>query len=232
MDRAIVLLSGGVNSAVAAAIAREQYELALLHIAWAHRSAERELAAFEQIATSMQIEKTLVADLHCMAIFGGNSRVSKRIPIEDANALSNNTIPATFMPGLIPSMLSLAATWASSIKAKRIILGISENHRTTGQPIYTLYPDYRRDFIQVYNLMLQYSKPPDADLLVEAPLIDLSRAEVVVLGKRLKVPFDQTWSCYANNNQPCGRCLACATRATGFLKARVPDPLLLEPASA
>ena len=231
MDRAIVLLSGGINSTVAAAVAREKYELALLHIAWAHRAAERELAAFEQIAASMQIEQTLVAELQCMAIFGGNSRVSKRIPIEDADTLANNT-PATFMLGLMPSMLSLAASWAGSIKAKRIILGISENHRTPGPAISELYPDYRRDFIQVFNLMLQYAKPPDRDLIVEAPLIDLSRSEVVQLGKRLKVPFDQTWSCYGNNNQPCGRCLACVTRAIGFLKTRIPDPLLLETAPA
>jgi len=229
MDRAVVLLSGGINSTVAAAVAREKYELALLHIAWAHRTAERELAAFEQIAAAMQIEKTLVADLHCLAIFGGSSRVSKRLPIEDANTLGRN-VPATFMLGLMPSMISLAAAWAGSIKAKRILLGISEDHRTSGPAISELYPDYRRDFLQVFNLMLHYAKPPERDLIVEAPLIDLSRPEVVRLGEQLKVPFDKTWSCYGNNNQPCGRCLACVTRATGFLKAGVPDPLLLEPA--
>ena len=68
MDRAVILLSGGINSTVAAAVAREKYELALLHIAWGHRTAERELVAFEQIAAAMQIEQTLVADLHCLAI--------------------------------------------------------------------------------------------------------------------------------------------------------------------
>lgn len=230
MDRAVVLLSGGINSTVAAAVAREKYEIALLHIAWAHRTAERELAAFEQIAAALQIEQTLVADLHCMAIFGGNSRASKRFPIEDANALGHNT-PTTFMLGLIPSMLSLAATWAGSIKAKRIIIGTSEDHRTGGAAISELYPDYRRDFFQVFNLMLQYAKPSDRNLIVETPLIDLSRSEVVQLGKRLKVPFDQTWSCYGNNNQPCGRCLACVNRAIGFLKAKIPDPLQLETAT-
>lgn len=228
MDKAVVLLSGGINSSVAAAVAREKYELALLHIAWAHRTAERELAAFEQITAALQIEQTLVVDLHCMAIFGGNSRASKRIPIEDANALGRN-VPTTFMLGLIPSMLSLAATWAGSIKAKRIILGTSEDHRISGAAISELYPDYRRDFIQAFNLMIQYAKPPDRDLVVETPLIDLGRPEVIQLGKRLKVPFDKTWSCYSNNNQPCGRCLACVSRATGFIKAKIPDPLLLEP---
>src|SRR5512134_340908 len=108
MDRAVVLLSGGINSAVAAAIAREQYEPALLHVAWGHRTAERELAAFEQLSSALHAERAIVAELSCMAAFGGNARVSKRIAIDDANALGKDT-PATFALGLMPAMLSLAA---------------------------------------------------------------------------------------------------------------------------
>ncbi len=231
MDRAIILLSGGINSTVAAAVSREQYEPALLHVAWGHRAAERELLVFEQLAARFRIEQTMVAELSCLAMFGGNSRVSRRLPIEDAATLGAAT-PATFAMGLMPAMLSLAAAWAASIKAKRIIVGLSEHHRTPGPGIAELYPDHRHDFVQVFNLMLHYAKPAERDLFVEAPLIDLSRAEVVKLGQRLGIPFEMTWSCYGNNDRPCGRCRACATRAAGFLQAGVPDPLLLEPAHA
>lgn len=228
MDRAIVLVSGGLNSAVTAALAKEQYEPALLHAAWGHRSAERELACFEQIAQILRVEQTMVAELSCLAVFGGNSRVSRRLPVEDANTLGNGT-PATFAMGVMPTLLSLAVAWAASIKAKRILVGVSENHYTSTPPIAELYPDYRPDFLQVFNLMLNYAKPADRELFVEAPMMDLSRQEVIHLGKRVGVPFQNTWSCYTSNDAPCGRCLGCANRHAGFLKAGVPDPLTLAP---
>ncbi len=228
MDRAVILLSGGINSAVAAAVAREQYEPALMHVAWGHRTADREFAAFEQLASALHVERTIVAELSCMALFGGNARVSRRLSIDDANALGKET-PATFALGLMPAMLSLAAAWASSIGAKRIVIGTGEDYRLPGPTLGTLYPDYRHEFVQVFNLMLEYAKPAGRELVVEAPLIDLTRAEVIKLGNRLNVPWEKTWSCYRNTEAPCGRCLGCANRANGFLKAGISDPLLLEP---
>ena len=231
MDRAVVLVSGGVNSAVITAIAREQYEPVLFHVGWNHRAAEREMAAFEQLAAHFGIEKTLAADLPCMAAFGGNSRVSKRLSIEDANTLSQET-PSTFAPGVLPSMLGLAASWAGAIKARRIFVGISEGPGVSGPTLAQLYPDYRREFIQAYNLTLRYALPLKQDLLVEAPLIDLSRGEIVRLGLRCEIPFALTWSCYAGGNRPCGRCLGCVNRGQGFTKAGVADPLFLEAVGA
>jgi 7-cyano-7-deazaguanine synthase len=231
MEKAIILTSGGINSTVAAALAREQYEPYLLHIAWGHRTADRELAAFEQTAAALELKNTLVAELSTMAVFGGNARVSKRYAVEDAAALGRQT-PATFAPGLMPSMLSLAASWAAPLNAKKIILGISENHGVAGPLISELYPEYRREFVQTFNLMLQYALPHDHNLEVEVPLIELTRAEVIRLGERLKVPFDKTWSCYCDNENPCGRCLPCSTRQTGFARAGIPDPLVLENAAA
>ncbi len=228
MDRAVVLFSSGINSTVATAVAREQYEPALLHIAWGHRTADREFACFEQLAAALRIERTMVAELSCMAAFGGNARTSKRQAIDDANALGKDT-PATFALGLMPAMLSLAAAWAASMGARRIIVGTSEDYGLPGPLISGLYPDYRHEFVQVFNLMLEYAKPAGRELLVEAPLIDLTRPEVIKLGARLNVPWERTWSCYRNSDNPCGRCLGCANRANGFLRAGVPDPLLLEP---
>ncbi|MBP7933306.1 MAG: 7-cyano-7-deazaguanine synthase [Phycisphaerae bacterium] len=231
MDRAVVLVSGGVNSAVITAIAREQYEPVLLHVGWNHRSADRELAAFEQLSAHFGIEKTLAAELPCMAAFGGNSRVSKRLSIEDANTLSQET-PSTFAPGVLPSMLGLAAAWAGAIKARRIFVGISEGPGGTGPTLAQLYPDYRREFVQAFNLTLRYAFPAKQDILVDAPLVDLSRAEIVRLGLKCEVPYALTWSCYASGAKPCGRCLGCVNRALGFSKAGMADPLFLEPVGA
>lgn len=227
MDKVVVLASGGINSTVAVALAREQYEPALLHVAWGHRAAERELTAFQQVSSALRIEKTTVAELSGVATFGGSARVSKRLSIEDAGAMGNGT-PSTFTLGLLPGMLSLAAAWASSLGAKRIVLGISEDHGVPGPAISEIYPDHRLEFLQTYNLMLSYAKPSHYELVVEAPLIDMKRSEVVRLGHRLGVPFEGTWSCYKGDENPCGRCRACATRAAGFLQTKTPDPLLLE----
>jgi len=231
MDKAVILVSGGINSAVAAAVAREQYAPALLHVTWTHRAAEREKLAFEQVAARLSAEATLTVDLTSQTIFGNNARVSKRQVIEDATTLGHKT-PATFVPGLLPSMLGLAAAWAGTIGARRIILGISEDHDAFGPPISELYPDHRIEFLQTYNLMLRYASSAKHPLELEAPLVELSRSEVVQLGHRLNVPFDLTWSCYAGNSTPCQRCHPCTTRAAGFLKAKIPDPLLLQPAGA
>jgi len=231
MERAVVLVSGGINSVVAAAAAREQYQTAWMHVAWGHRSAERELVAFEATANHFKADPTLVAELSCMAAIGGNARVSRRMAIEDAEVLTNKT-PATFAPGLLPTMISLAAAWAASLKARRIVLGLSADHKTGRSPLAKLYPDHRREFVQACNIMLAYATAPGQEIQLETPLIDLSRPEVIKLGRRFGVPFDRTWSCYAENEAPCQRCLGCADRAAGFVRAGLPDPLAAAPAPA
>ena len=231
MEKAIVLVSGGINSAVAAALARDHYEPILLHLNWGHRTAEREKQAFEELAAALDLRKTHIADLSAIASLSGGSRASKKLPIEDANALPLRTA-GTFTPGLLPSMLGIAAALAAGTKAGRIILGINEDHQIPPLPaMSTFYPDYRREFVQAFNLMLRYALPSETDLIVELPLIDLSRAEIVRLGQRCNLPFEHTWSCYSNPAQPCRRCLGCTVRAAGFLKAGIPDPLMLEPAT-
>ncbi|HOQ87948.1 MAG TPA: 7-cyano-7-deazaguanine synthase [Phycisphaerae bacterium] len=229
MDKAVVLVSGGLNSAVLAAIAREQYEEHLLHVAWGHRAAERERSCFEAIAAHLRIERTLTADLGWIASLGGNSRTSRKIPMEEPTSLGKE-VPSTFVLGLVPAMLAAAATWAGAIGAKRILIGTSEDHGVPGPAMSSFYPDYRREFVQTFNLMLEYAKPHGRELLVEAPLAELARQEVVLLAKRLKLPVEKTWSCYRDNDEPCGKCVGCTTRAAGFLRANIPDPLLLEPA--
>ena len=231
MEKAVVLVSGGLNSAVAAAAAEEHCAPALLHIGWGHRTAERERQAFDQITAFLHVESSLVVELDALATMGGNARTSKKLAVEDAKALGHGT-PATFALGVMPTMLSVAATWAGAIGAKKIIVGISENHGTPGPALSEMYPDHRREFIQAFNLMLQYCKPTVKELVVEAPLIEMGRVEVIRLGERLSVPFDQTWTCYRENDKPCGRCHPCTSHTAGFLRAGVPDPLLLEPTAA
>jgi 7-cyano-7-deazaguanine synthase len=229
MEKAVVLVSGGVGSLVAAAAAREQYELALLHVAWGHRSAERERACFDHLAGWLRSDQSRAVDLSCMQLIAAGARVGKKHAIEDAGTLSPDAPgpPPSFTPGLLPTLLSLSATWAAQIGARRIILGSSENHATSRLAISQLYPDYRRELLQAFNLVLCYFTSREAQLVVEAPLLELTRAEVVRLGDKMGVPFEQTWSCMAASDRACRRCIACQTRITGFVQANVPDPLLV-----
>ncbi len=229
MEKAIVLACGGLNSAVAALVSREQYEVHLLHVAWGHRAAERELTCFDLLAAHLRTERKLVVEANWFAQFGGNSRANRKLAMEDMSTLGGH-VPSMFALGLMPTMLSIAAAWAGGIGATRVIVGISEDFNVPGPPISQMYPDYRRDFLQTFNLMLEYGKPHGRDLLVEAPLMELTRQEVVHLGRRCKVPFEKTWSCYRNNDEPCGKCLGCTTRTAGFLRASIPDPLQIETA--
>jgi 7-cyano-7-deazaguanine synthase len=222
-DKAVVLVSGGINSSVAAAVAREKYECALLHVSWGHRAAEQEREAFEHISSILTLDS--------FTEFGGSARVSKRLAIENASALRGD-IPLTFTLGLMPTMLSMATAWAGALKAKRIIVGTSEHHGVPGPVISDLYPDYRHEFIQSMNLLLHYCKPKAMPLVVEAPLIEMNRAEVIKLGQRFHIPYERTWSCYEGNSTPCRLCLACATRAAGFVQSGQPDPLLPHAATA
>lgn len=230
MEKAVVLTSGGINSTVAAAVAREDCEPALIHVAWGHRAAERELNAFHQLAADLKIESTTVFEMASLAMFGGNPRVSRRMSLSMADTVDARR-HATYITGLLPAMLSVAAAWATTIGARRLIVGIAPDHGTKGPPARDFYPDCRDEFLQAFNLMLHYAGPGEQKLVVEAPLLNLSRAEVIRLGQRLRVPFERTWSCYASGPTPCGQCWPCVTRATGFLQAGIPDPLLLEPAA-
>lgn len=229
MDKAVVLVSGGINSAVAAAVAREHYETSALHFSWGHRCAGRERAAFEEVTSFLDFDKKLVLDFEQLGEIGANARVNRRMAIEDAATLTQAT-PATFAAGVLPAMLSVAAAWADRLNAARIIVGLSEDHRVPLPPVSKLYPDHRIEFIQAFSLMLRYALPAERGITVEAPLMELSRSEIVLLGNNLGVPFAKTWSCYTNSDTPCGRCRPCVTRTAGFLEARVPDPLSPQPA--
>lgn len=228
MDKAIILASGGLNSTVMLAAAREQYQIALLHVSWGHRAAERERAAFDQIAQHYKVKQQTVVDLSSVAAFGGNARVSRRLPIEHGAYPADEPSP-TFTPGLLPTLLGIATQWAATIKARYILIGTHEDHGLSGPRLSQMYPDYRQEFIQSYNLLLHYGAAGGSEIEAMAPLINVSREEIIRLGRQLKIPFNKTWSCYAGASKPCHKCLPCISRAEAFIQSGIPDPLEVEP---
>jgi len=225
MARSVVLLSGGLNSCVAAWVARQESELALLHIRYGHRAAQREEHAFERIAAELGVEHCLIVDLPHMLQMRPGARVNRREAIEDASSLEPK-VANTFIPGLLPTMIGIAQTWASVLGAHTIVIGAAENLGPPGPPSETIHPDCRRRCYQLLDHLLELTSAGKSAIRLHTPVIDLSRSEIIRLGRRLGAPLHLTWSCYRGEEHPCGICYGCATRARGFAAAGMPDPLL------
>lgn len=226
-ERVIILMSGGLNSAVAASIAAEESELAFLHARWGHRADEREFAYYEQIADRFDVKHRMVIDLPHFATIGGNARVSRKRQIEDVLALTEGESNC-YMPGLIGTLVHAALAWAGTINSNKIYLGVSEHLGAPGPRTASVFPDYSRENLQLLQHTL-LTCLPNRKIILETPLLEYRRSEIIRLGSRLKTPFEMTWSCLSSGSKPCGGCLGCATRNRGFLDAGVPDPLLLTP---
>ena len=230
MEKAVVLCSGGLNSAVVTSIARQEHDIALLHVRWGDRAEAKETDLYERLADALGVGERMCVDLPHLAVIGGNARVNKRRQIEDALALGDGPTNC-YVPGLISGLLSAGFSYASNIGATRVYIGVSENLGPPAPQTSRLYPDYSREYLLLFN-HLSSAATPDKPISLETPVADLNRADIVRLGNRLKTPFELTWSCLVGTNEPCGRCIGCATRNRGFLDAAVPDPLLRRPAMA
>ncbi len=226
-DKVVVLCSGGLNSAVVTSIAVKEQAVSLLHVRVGHRATQREAELFEKQMAFFDVHDHLIVDMPHFAAVGGNARVSRKRPIEDAMAIGEGPSNC-YMPGLIPALASAAFSWASTIGASRIVLGISQDLGPPGPRTGNLYPDYTASCIQLCNHLFG-DLAGGGRFRIDAPLIDLSRTEIVKIGNRLQTPFELTWSCMSSGSEPCGGCLGCATRNRGFLDAALPDPLMLEP---
>ena len=226
----VVLCSGGMNSTVAATIAKHSHTLALLHVRFGHRAAEREAELFEKQTEFFGVKDQIIVDMPHFAQIGGNARVNRKLQVEDAMAVGESKAN-TYIPGLITTLLGVGFTWASAIGATRISLGVSEDLGPPGPRTSSIYHDFSRDHIDLCREALavaSYQNP----ITIDTPLIDLSRTEIVKLGNRVGAPLELTWSCLSSGNQPCGACVGCATRNRGFLDAGLPDPILCaEPAA-
>ena len=217
MKKAVVLLSGGMDSAVVVAIAREQgYAVHALSVRYGQRHTS-ELEAADRVANSLGAitHKTVVVDLRSI----GGSALTDDIEVPEAGG---GGIPVTYVPARNTIMLSLALGWAEVLGAADIFCGVNAVD-------YSGYPDCRPEFIEAFEKLANLSGKAGvegAGLRIRAPLLKLSTADIVREGVRLGVDFGQTVSCYRANDQgqACGHCDACQLRAAGFADAGVADP--------
>jgi len=214
---AVVLLSGGMDSCVAAAIAREGHEMALLHLGYGQRTEERELRAFRDIARHWGVARTLESRFDHLKAVGGSALTDAT---RDAVAArrSGSPVPDTYVPFRNTHLLSLAVSWGEVIGARRIVIGAVEEDGSG-------YPDCREEYFAAFNRMLRLGTRPETDLEVVTPVLHMSKADIVREGIRLGAPLHLTWSCYTGSEVACGVCESCLLRLRGFAGAGAVDPI-------
>ena len=214
---AVVLVSGGMDSCVCAAIAHQSYELAFLHVSYGQRTEMREHQAFESIADHYQVRHRLVCRLDHLRAIGGSSLTDLAIPVERAN-LKRTNIPTSYVPFRNAHFLSIATSWGEVLGAEALFIGaVAED--SSG------YPDCRPEYYQAFNQVIRIGTRPETRLEIVTPVIHMKKSEIVLTGSRLSAPFHLTWSCYQSDERACGRCDSCALRLRGFREAGIADPI-------
>ena len=214
----IVLVSGGMDSCVTAAIANSESEnLAFLHISYGQRTEARERKAFSDIADFYKVEDRLDVSIEHIANIGGSSLTDESIAVAEAN-LESKEIPTSYVPFRNANMLAIAVSWAEVIGANAIYIGaVAED--SSG------YPDCRPEFYEAFQRTIDAGTKPETHIEIRTPIIQLSKAEIVTKGMELDAPLHLTWSCYRNEALSCGTCDSCALRLRGFEQAGRNDPI-------
>lgn len=217
MKKAVVLMSGGLDSCVTAGIASQNYELYFLHVNYGQKTEKRELRSFYNLYEYFGGRDHLIVDIGYLKKIGGSSLVDEKEDIESGN-IHRTEIPRTYVPFRNGNILSIGVSWAEVLGAEKIFVGaVAED--SSG------YPDCRKEFYDAFNEVLKVGLKPETDLTIETPIINMTKSEIVKIGSKLHAPFNLTWSCYKNEDKACGVCDSCLLRLRGFKKAGIEDPI-------
>ena len=217
-ERAICLVSGGMDSCVTAAIAhKENEELAFLHVSYGQRTEERERQAFTALADHYGVKLRLVISLEQLAQIGGSSLTDPAMAVTPPD-LTSRSIPSSYVPFRNAHLLAAAVSWAEVIGASAIYIGaVAED--SSG------YPDCRPEFYAAFQNVIDLGTKPETNIRIRTPVIEMKKSEIVRRGLELGAPLDLTWSCYQASDVACGHCDSCALRLRAFREAGVADPI-------
>ncbi len=215
---AVVLLSGGLDSCVTMAIAREKHNVALLHVGYAQRTQTREYNSFRSIARYYKVPetRTLAIELDFFRKIGGSSLTDPDIPVDKDN--TNADMPTSYVPFRNTHLLSIAVSWAEVIKADKVYIGAVQQDSPD-------YPDCRAEYYEAYNKLVEVGTKPSTNIKVVTPLLNMSKSEIVKKGIELAAPLQLTWSCYERSDKACGCCQSCLLRMKAFEEAGVKDKI-------
>ena len=226
-SEAVVLLSGGMDSCVCAAIAREKHgagNVALLHAGYGQRTQERERRAFEGIADFYEVSNAqrLVVQLDHFRAIGGSALTDTKIAVPEnelgAAGPHGSAIPVTYVPFRNAHFLSVGVSWAEAMGASAVYIGaVAED--SSG------YPDCRAEYYEVFQELVRVGTRPETEIKIETPVIRMKKSEIIQRGVELGAPLELTWSCYQGEEKACGVCDSCLLRLAAFAEAGVKDPI-------
>ncbi len=220
---AVVALSGGLDSCVAAAVARtDGFDLALLHADYGQRTETRERQAFTAIADHYRVvpERRLAIPFAGLRAVGGSSLIDPSIPLPEGD-LERRDVPSSYVPFRNAHLLAAAVSWAEVLGGSAIYVGFVEEDSSG-------YPDCREAFLKAFERAANLGTRPSTRLSLRAPLVHLTKAQIVRKGLELEAPLHLTWSCYQGEAAACGHCDSCLLRLRGFAQAGVKDPIPYE----
>lgn len=219
MSKAVVLVSGGMDSCVTAALAAaDGHRLSLLHVNYGQKTERRELKAFEDLAEyyAVPFSDRLVTSITHLSKIGGSSLTDAAIPVSSAD-LTATEIPTSYVPFRNAHLLSIAVSWSETIGAEHIYIG-AVYEDSSG------YPDCRPEYYAAFNEVIRVGTAAGT-IRIETPIIHLTKEQIILKGLDIEAPLELTWSCYQNEDFACGVCDSCALRLRGFKRAGVEDPI-------
>jgi 7-cyano-7-deazaguanine synthase len=217
--RAVLCLSGGMDSTVCAAVAARDYDVYAVHFSYGQRTEARELRSAEAVARLTGVRELLPLKIDLFRRIGGSALTDTAIAVPDAPEESaiGAEIPVTYVPFRNAHFLSAAVSWAEVLGANKVFIGAVEQDSSG-------YPDCRPAYYEAFNQLIKMGTK-DGDIEVITPLIHLKKSEIVRLGVELGAPLHVSWSCYSGETEACGVCESCVLRLRAFSEAGAVDPI-------
>ena len=217
--RAVVSLSGGMDSSVCLALAARDFDVYALHFSYGQRTEQRELISARAIADVLGVRQFLPLKIDLFRQIGGSALTDLNIAVPDAPTATKigEEIPVTYVPFRNAHFLSAAVSWAEVLGGEAIFIGAVEQDSSG-------YPDCRPAYYDAFRKVIE-TGTKEGKIQIHTPLIHLKKSEIVRLGLDLKAPFHLTWSCYSGEDRACGVCDSCVLRLRAFAEAGVTDPI-------
>lgn len=216
--RAVICLSGGMDSAVCAALAARECEVYALHFSYGQRTEARELKSARGVAEAVGAKQFLHLEIDLFRRIGGSALTDETIAVPEAVEEGiGASVPVTYVPFRNAHFLSAAVSWAEVVGARKIYIGAVEQDSSG-------YPDCRPAYYEAFQELIRRGTK-EGDIEVATPLIHMRKREFVALGLELGAPFNLTWSCYSEQGRACGVCESCVLRLRAFAEAETVDPV-------
>lgn len=220
-ERAVVLVSGGMDSATAAMEARERgFSLHVLHTSYGQNTEAKEYECATRLAAQLDAADFLHIETSHLAKIGASSLTDEHIEVDDVE-LDADEIPSSYVPFRNANLLSMAVSYAETTDCTAVFIGAHSED-------YSGYPDCRPAFFDAFQTMVETGTKPATNIEIIAPFEEWSKTEIARRGCELGVPFEDTWSCYRDTAPACGTCDACAYRLKAFQEVGVEDPIEYE----